>query len=286
MMTFHKSLCVAVSLLPVFTAGASAGTITLDSTALGSITSLFGFSSVAPGDLSTQTGVQELPQGPMGIGGVVAGSRAYETFDLSSLHLSPSEYVTGATLQLVISNYTSQGPGGMFPNFTTVSNPMELYSIFDVSTPYAELQTPFTNACGCFPPTPNADGLAAYADLGSGNVYATFESSQSIVGTPIDITLSAQAVADINAQLSGGFAVGITFTDTELPGLDGLFGAPLVQQTIELAQVDADQQLILTTASTVPEPATWLLSLGGFVGILAARRKFGSDARTSSAPEA
>lgn len=273
----RSSLFVAITLLPLSTATTLAGTITVDSTALGSITSLFGFSSVAPGADATQAGVQELAQGPEGIGGVVVGSRAYVTFDLSALNLSAlSEQVTGATLQIMTSDYTSQGPGGTAPPFTTISNPTELFSIYDVNTPYSALQTPFTNSCGCFPPTSNAAGLAAYADLGSGNVYGTFEASETNVGTPIDIALSAQAVADINAQQAGGFAVGITFTDTEFQGFLGLFGAPLVQQTIDLEQVDADQQLILTTALVTPEAATWLLSFVG-LAVMAAGRKVRSE---------
>ena len=247
---------------------ATAGTEVLDSTAIGSIASLFGFSYVSPGFLASTSGIQELPQGPMGIGGVVVENRAYVTFDLSGL----SGPVTGATLQLVTSSYVSQGPGGTFPNFTVESHPSEHFQVFDVSTPYASLQVPFINACGCFPPTPNADGLAAFADLGSGAVYGSFDASAGNVGVVIDIPLSAQAIADINAAGPNGFAVGIAFDGVPFQGLFGLFGAPLVQQTIDLAQANDDQRLILTT---VPEPATWTLFAVGVVVVGAIRRRSG-----------
>jgi hypothetical protein len=238
--------------------------VDLSATTVGSISGLFGFSEISPTVLSTLSGVQELPQGPMGIGGVVVENRLYVTFSTSGLNTA-IDPVTGATLRIVLGDYTSQGPGGTFPNFTTLHNATEQFSIYDVSTPYAELQTTFDNACGCFPPTPNAAGSAAFADLGTGNVYGTFNASNALVGADIDIPLSAQAIADINAAGNNGFAVGITFSGTEFQGFDGLFGAPLVQQTTSLTTNDAQQQLLLTTS---PEPSTWLLGLTGLMVLM------------------
>lgn len=266
MTLFSKSHVLALLALATTASSATAATESLSATAIGSISGVFGFSNVAPGFDASLSGIQELPYAGNGIGGFVAENRAYVTFNTSSV----SRPVVAATLQIVTSSYVSQGPGGTFPNFTVESHPSEHFDVFDVSTPYASLQTPFTNACGCFPPTPNAAGLAAFADLGSGAVYGGFDASAANVGEIIDIPLSAQAVADINAAGANGFAVGITFAGVPFHGLLGLFGAPLVQQTIDLAQVDGDQQLILTTA---PEPATWVLMVVGFVMVGAIGRR-------------
>lgn len=257
-MTFSKIHVLALVALAITASSATAATQSLSATAIGSISGVFGFSYVAPGAAASTSGIQELPYAGNGIGGFVAENRAYVTFNTSGV----SGPVIAATLQLVTSSYVSQGPAGTFPNFTVQSHPSEHFDVFDVSTSYTSLQTPFINACGCFPPTPNAAGLAAFADLGSGDVYGGFDASAANVGLALDIPLSAQAIADINAAGANGFAVGITFAGVPFQGLLGLFGAPLVQQTIDLAQFDGDQQLILTTA---PEPATWVLIVVGFV---------------------
>lgn len=264
LLSLVRGAALAVSLV----AGGApmAATVDLGTTTMGSVTGLFGFSTLSPGTLASQAGVVELAKGPGGIGGFKAYSRLYLSFDLSGV----TEPVTGATLRLFNDTYTSQGPSSTFP-FTTLTHASELFNVFDVSTSYASLQSAFINACACFPPTPNAAGLAAFADLGSGNVYGSYTASLSNVGMSVDITLSAQAIADINAAAGGGFSVGLAFGGVEFAGFAGQLGAPLVQQTIDLAQDNTKQRLILTT-TPVPEPASAVLLLVG-LGLLLSRAR-------------
>ena len=66
-------------------------------------------------------------------------------------------------------------------------------------------------------------GLAAYEDLGSGTVYASYDASNADNGTSIVIDLNAAAVADANAAHGGLWGIGGAIT-TLNGGDEYLFG--------------------------------------------------------------
>ena len=101
-------------------------------------------------------------------------------YDLTSV----SGTVVSATLDITLANWDN--------GFGNLTGPNTL-GIYDVNTPLSSFQS--------FSP-----GVAGYNDLGSGNLYGTvtgYKESHLI-------TLSAQAVADINAALGGNFLLGFT----------------------------------------------------------------------------
>jgi len=103
---------------------------------------------------------------------------SWASFDLSGL----SGVVTSAKLEL----------------FTTVfpANSGLTYNVgvYDVSTPLSALLG-------------NTSGVAGYSDLRSGNLYASEDFGDL---STISLTLSAQALADINAAIGADFVVGFT----------------------------------------------------------------------------
>ena len=104
---------------------------------------------------------------------------SYFIFDLSAV----TGTVVAAELWLEVENYTSP-------------DPLETLSVWDVSTPAATLEANGTGQ------------LQIYNDLMTGNQFATFTVQQSDVGAVKTISLSPQAVTDINSALGGDFSVG------------------------------------------------------------------------------
>ena len=115
--------------------------------------------------------------------GLVNGShvfRAFFVFDLTGV----GTVEAGSTILLSNLSYFS-------------TDASETFYIFDVSTNVNTLRTAGSNA-------------GTYADLGSGKVYGSFTVTRSNVGSNVIVNLTAAAIADINANLGGFFAVGLS----------------------------------------------------------------------------
>ncbi|MDQ3370100.1 MAG: hypothetical protein M3680_32180 [Myxococcota bacterium] len=91
--------------------------------------------------------------------------------------------ITSVTLELQLESYAS-------------GDATETFSVWDVSTPAATLETTVTNA-------------TVFADLQSGVQYASATATAGQVTTLLSIPLDAQAATDARAKLGGDFAVGL-----------------------------------------------------------------------------
>jgi hypothetical protein len=146
--------------------------------------------------------------------------------------------VTGATLRLYTSNYSS-------PDAT------ETYTLFDVGTPVATLRGGGAGLVGIF------------NDLGTGATYGSRNYSAADDGLVRDITLNAAAIAAINAALGGEFALAGALTSLSgLEQLEFVFGD-------STGGVGELRQLILQ----VPEPLSIVLLALGFAAAAARRSR-------------
>ena len=168
---------------------------------------------------------------------------SWANFDLSSV----SGPVTSAQLEL----FTFTWPGGNGPY---------VVSIHDLGTSLASLAS-------------GVPGVAAYSDMASGALYATTSLGD---GTTTIVTLSAQAVADINAALGSTFRVG--FTNDTLNAVSASSGNLGVYTN---GNTYGYPRLILNPES-VPEPGTLALAGLGLFGIGFSRRRAGTLARSAS----
>ncbi len=150
-----------------------------------------------------------------------------------------------------LAGYTDPNPIGaaelrLFnpPNGYTSPNPTETYSLFDVTTPIPTLVATNTGRTDIF------------ADLGSGLSYGSRVVSAADNNRIVSVTLNAAAVAALNANRGGLFALGGALTTLGPPGNEFVFGSSGLSIDV--------RQLVLTP---VPEPATLML-LGTGVPVL------------------
>ena len=156
--------------------------------------------------------------------------RNFFVFDLS---VAAGETITSAQLQLFTHDIIGSG----------------LYTNYDVTTSVATLVA-------------GTGGLAAYDDLGSGASFGSISLSSSQTNSLILIDLNAAAIAAINANGAGLFAIG-----GDLVG-----GSASAFRSSQVAPGNTLNQLILQT-SAVPDPASSLsLLMIGIGGLVATRR--------------
>jgi len=178
--------------------------------------------------------------------------RNFFVFDLSGLDLT-GQVVTGATLEL-----TRFAASSIVPDFVFQ------YGLFDVdlaATSRATLLADHALVMGT-----NAEGLAIYADLGSGASYGGLAVDPD-VGSSDDLlvfNLSAAALADIASAAGGSFAIGGAITN--LPGdvatIHGGSGGAVAQPPFV-----RDPGIQRLTIEYVPEPGSALLLGAGLAGL-------------------
>ncbi|MEM9176174.1 MAG: hypothetical protein AAGC67_13180, partial [Myxococcota bacterium] len=247
-----RSKAFALGLLASLFAAAPALALTIDS--IGNDRGTFNSSLfkdaplVGPGTWKSVTGTYFVRG--LGDGGFFGGApmanevqRNYHIFDLSSV--APGQTILSAELRLT-------HPTGSY--VSSNGDPTELVRFFDISTSTSDLRSPDETQ-------PNSVLDAIFDDLGSGSVYGEFLASPSSDGTVESITLTADAIADLNAAIGGEWAIGgaLQTIDEAVP-----FGAE--EQVFKRSETipDIPSQLVLTF---VPEPGTALLLGLGLAGL-------------------
>lgn len=157
---------------------------------------------------------------------------SWASFSIPSL----SSLFTSATLEMTLTPAEPE-----FPAIYTIG-------IYDVNTPFSSFED-------------NTSGIAGYTDLGSGALYGSVAGFDGLVS----VTLSAQALADINASQGAVFILG--FTNITLNGEISAENDDI--GVYPNGSGSGEPRLILA----VPEPSTnCLLSLGAIMTAIAIRR--------------
>lgn len=244
------------------------------------LTTFLSFASIDSADATTVAILDGAPNGGLGhgwyeeigtqsAGNVFAGTsnntadlfsfsgfHNYAIFDLASL---ANQKITGAKLTFLAGNgdYRSNDASETFAVYDYLGNIQDLQTGSLCSSGVA------TGACA-----------AIYDDLGSGNEYgqATISANFFDPMPLVEITLSEQAVADINSAVAGSllFAVGGVTTTANPNATEGLWAAsgqgafhlqPAAQLDLELAPIP------------LPAALPLLLSALAGMGLLGWRRK-------------
>ncbi len=111
--------------------------------------------------------------------------------------------------------------------------------------------------------TGNTGGVAAFSDLGSGQLFGTGTASTSQTSGTLTITLDAAAIAAIIAAEGGKFAVGGALTSISGSSAQFLFGASINDFATTLT----------LDVSPVPEPASLTIFGAGLLAMAALRRR-------------
>jgi hypothetical protein len=157
--------------------------------------------------------------------------RSFFVFDLTGL----SEPVGGAVLRLELEAYL--GP-----------DPSEAFAVYDVSSNVGDLLLT------------QSGRTDIYTDLGSGTAYAMGVATPADVGSVLEIPLSDEAVAAVNAAAGGRFAVGVSLETLRLPtGSEGI--------RFSLTTEPRVHQLVLSAPVPPPTPPTLAIApaLAGMV---------------------
>jgi hypothetical protein len=169
--------------------------------------------------------------------------RNFFIFDLTSV----TNPVTSAKLHLYNNGFVPSFPGYGFES----PNPFETYKIFDVNTPLASLVA-------------GTGGTTAYADIGTGTSYGTYNISNADRGQFVVINLNAAGLAAINANLGGKIAFGGAITTLSPVPEEEQFAFAVSHNP---AGVNDGNTFLEVNAVPAP-PAVILLCLGllGFAG--------------------
>jgi hypothetical protein len=173
-------------------------------------------------------------------------------FDLGSL--------SGAYSAAVLRAWNPTLPSAAVDGFGS-PDPTETYVLHDVTTSIASLLD-------------GTAGIAGFADLADGVLFASYSASLTDNGTFVEIALNAAGLAAINSHVSGLFAVGgsLSTLNDNTGDSERLFAGT----GVGFAGNPANLVSLVLTPVAVSEPGTLLLMLGGLLALASkrARRAF------------
>ncbi len=168
-----------------------------------------------------------------GLAGDIGVLRAFLVFDLASLNVT----VARATLRLEIEAYFS-------------AEGSETFTVYGVTTPARAMSISYSPGA--------AAGQAIFEDLGTGAVYGRATVTANDVGRIVEIALTPQATADLQAASGGLFAIGIQLEPADLASAETDM---LKIVRFSAAAEDRTHQLLLETSTAVVptgvEPGTF-----------------------------